>query len=139
MIILDTNVFSEPTKPTADARVEAWFDRQRRESLHITAINLAELLEGIAILPEGRRKQVLSVGLEKQLAFLITTPILAFDQKAAHAYAELIVRAKANRYTLPIADAQIAAIAKVHGYAVATRDVEPFLAAGVPVINPWEE
>jgi predicted nucleic acid-binding protein len=139
MIILDANVFSEPTKPTADARVETWFNRQHRESLYLTAINLAELLEGIAILPEGKRKLSLRVGLDRQLASLIKTPILAFDQKAAHAYADLMVSAKAKRYTLPIADAQIAAIAKVHGFIVATRDVEPFLAAGVPVINPWEE
>ncbi len=53
------------------------------------------------------------------------------------AYAEIWVRAKAQRYTMPIADGQIAAIAKVHGFAVATRDVSPFRAAGVAVINPW--
>jgi predicted nucleic acid-binding protein len=40
---------------------------------------------------------------------------------------------------LPVADGQIAAIAKVYGFAVATRDVAPFRAAGVAVINPWED
>jgi predicted nucleic acid-binding protein len=139
MIVLDTNVFSEPTKPTANARVVAWFNRQHRSELYLTAINLAELMEGIAILPDGKRKSVLHRELERQLGSFIQTPILPFDREAAAAYANLVARAKANRYTLPIADAQIAAIAVVHGFAVATRDVEPFLAAGVPVIHPWEE
>lgn len=66
-------------------------------------------------------------------------PILPFDREAGYKHAELVMRAKANRYTLPFADGYIAAIAAVHGYTVATRDVEPFLVAGVPVINPWEE
>jgi predicted nucleic acid-binding protein len=138
MIILDTNVFSEPTKPVADSNVLAWFDRQDHDSLYLTAVNLGELWEGIALLPEGRRKVALRAGLEMQLTALIRTPILPYDSAAAVAYASLVARAKANRYTLPVADAQIAAIATVHGFVVATRDVEPFRAAGVPVINPWE-
>jgi predicted nucleic acid-binding protein len=36
-----------------------------------------------------------------------------------------------------VADGQIAALAAVHGFTVATRDAAPFLAAGVAVINPW--
>jgi predicted nucleic acid-binding protein len=138
VIILDTNVFSEPTKPIANTNVLAWFNRQDHSRLYLTAINLAELWEGIAILPDGRRKSALRVGLEQHLTELIRTPILSFDHRGAVVYADLIVRATANRYTLPIADAQIAAIAVVHGFTVATRDVAPFAAAGVPVVNPWE-
>jgi toxin FitB len=37
-----------------------------------------------------------------------------------------------------MADGQIAAIAAVHGFKVATRDTAPFVAPGVPVVNPWE-
>lgn len=64
--------------------------------------------------------------------------MLAFDREAAVAYAAVVAHAKANRYRQPVADGQIAAIAKVHGFTVATRDVEPFRAAGVAVINPWD-
>ena len=91
------------------------------------------------MLPEGRRQQALRSALDKFLAKRIVTPILPFDREAALAYAAVVVRAKANRYTLPVADGQIAAIAKVHEFAVATRDVRPFMAAGVRVINPWED
>ncbi len=90
------------------------------------------------MLPEGRRKEVLRRALEEIIA-AIATPVLPFDRQAAMAYADVWVRAKAQRYTMPIADGQIAAIAKVHGFAVATRDGAPFRAAGVAVINPWED
>ena len=137
MIILDTNVLSEPTKPNGNAHVAAWLDRQDIYSLFTTAINVAELMAGIATLPEGRRRQALRNAVDKFLVERIVTPTLAFDREAAIAYAEVVVHAKAKRYTLPLADAQIAAIAKVHGFAVATRDGAPFRAAGVDVINPW--
>ena len=63
---------------------------------------------------------------------------LAFDREAAIAFALLASRAAAKGYSISVADCQIAAIAAVHGFAVATRDTAPFQAAGVPVINPWK-
>ena len=139
MIVLDTNVFSKSTKPLANPRVVEWFNRQDGRFLYLTAVNLAEVLEGTSILPDGKRKLSLRTLVERQLAEYIKTPILPFDEKAAEVCADLMAYAKAKRYTLPMADAQIAAIAKLHGFAVATRDVDPFIAAGVPVINPWAE
>lgn len=56
MIILDTNVVSEPMKPSASPLVQAWLDRQPAENLYLTATSLAELLVGIEILQDGRRK-----------------------------------------------------------------------------------
>lgn len=139
MIILNTNVISEPTKLSGDTRVSDWLNRQDIQSLFITSINLAELMAGVATLPEGRRKQALRNALNRFLVKRIVTPILPFDREAAMAYATVAAHAKAKRYTLPVADAQIAAIARVHGFAVATRDVQPFLAAGVAVVNPWTD
>jgi predicted nucleic acid-binding protein len=138
MIILDTNVVSEPSKLRPDGGVSAWFDRQDMTSLFLTAISVAELKAGVALLPEGKRREKLRHILDGLLASFVT-PVLPFDREAAVAYAAVVVHAKEKRYTLPVADAQIAAIAKVHGFAVATRDVAPFRAAGVAVINPWED
>ncbi len=64
--------------------------------------------------------------------------ILPFDQQAAMIYATLVGRARAEGHAITFADGQIAAIAAAHDFTVATRDTVPFLAAGVPVINPWE-
>ena len=115
-----------------------WLNRQVPSSLYLTAINLAELYAGLVVLPEGRRKEALRLVLHDTLAKFVT-PVLAFDREAAIAYGEVTAHARARRYTLPVADGQIAAIAKVHGFAVATRDGAPFRAAGVAVINPWED
>ena len=64
--------------------------------------------------------------------------VLAFDTDAARRYAEVAVAARAAGKGFSTADGYIAAIAAAHGFSVATRDVAPFRAAGVKVINPWE-
>jgi hypothetical protein len=139
MIVLDTNVVSEPMRLRGDPRVQAWLDRQTAETLYLTATSLAELLVGVATLPDGRRKDGLDAALHELLVRLFGPRILPFDQQAAKAYAPMVGRARANGRVLSVADGQIAAIAAMRGFAVATRDVQPFIAAGVPVINPWEE
>jgi predicted nucleic acid-binding protein len=138
MIVLDTNVISEPMKARADPAVTAWLDRQAAETLYLTATNLSEMLLGVELLPEGRRKRGMAAAMRELLAGLFGTRFLAFDREAAAAYAFLAARAAAKGFTMGVADGQIAAIAAVHGFTVATRDTAPFLAAGVPVINPWE-
>lgn len=139
MIILDTNVVSEPMKRGGNPAVQAWLDQQAAETLYLTAVSLSELMVGVAILPDGRRKEGLDGALNELLARLFGSRILAFDQRAAVAYAPLVCRARAGGRIISVADGQIAAIAAVHGFTVATRDTAPFAAAGVPVINPWEE
>ena len=60
------------------------------------------------------------------------------NTKASAAYAELMIKARAARLTIGVADGYIAAIASANKMIVATRDVSPFEAAGLRVINPWE-
>jgi predicted nucleic acid-binding protein len=138
MIILDTNVVSEPMKAAGNPAVRIWLDSQVAETLFLTAINLSELLLGIKILPEGKRKKALAAALGDQVRGLFGPRILPFDGQAADAYATLVARARAAGQAISVADSQIAAIATVHGFAVATRDAGPFAAAGLAVINPWE-
>jgi predicted nucleic acid-binding protein len=137
MIVLDTNVVSLPSKPIRDERAMAWLNRQEPSTVFVTTVSLAEISVGVATLPEGRRKESLRSVMANILAGFVTPP-LPFDRAAAIAYAEIVVRAKEKKYTLSVADGFIAAIAAAHGFAVATRDVDPFRAAGVAVINPWE-
>ena len=139
MIILDTNVVSEPMRPNADPAVRDWLDRQHPDTLFLTAINLAELFAGIDALPDGKRKDGLGAGLAALLAKLFGPRILAFDQDAAFGYATIQSRARAAGHGISFADGQIAAIALCHGFSVATRDATPFRAAGVKVVDPWTE
>ena len=138
MIILDTNVVSEPMKPNAHPAVVAWLDQQVAETLYLTATSLAELLVGIEVLPGGKRKEGLDAALAELVSRLFGSRVLPFDHHAAMAYARLVNRARTNGRIISVADGQIAAIAAVHGFTMATRDTEPFVATGVPVINPWE-
>ncbi len=138
MIILDTNVISEPLKPRASAVVRIWLDLQPKESLYLTAPSLMELLFGIALLPEGRRKRGMATAIDELLTHFFADRFLAFGREAAAMYAVLARRAMVKGHPISVADCQIAAIAAVHGFAVATRDTAPFLAVGVPVVNPWE-
>lgn len=138
MIVVDTNVVSEPMKPGASAAVHAWLDRQVAQTLFLTATSLAELLVGIEAMPAGKRKDAFSATLSEALARLFESRILPFDQQAAVRYSSMVASAQAVGRQISFADGQIAAIAAVHGFSVATRDVAPFRTAGVPVINPWE-
>lgn len=138
MIILDTNVVSEPMKPNGNPDVRDWLDRQVAETLYLTATGLSDLLVGIEILPHCKRKEGLATALNDLLVSLFGSRILPFDRQAALAYAPLIGRARAAGYLVSAADGQIGAIAVAHGFVVATRDTVPFHAIGVSVINPWE-
>jgi predicted nucleic acid-binding protein len=138
VIILDTNVVSEPLRPAPAQRVVDWLDSQPAEALYLTSISTAELWAGVARLPHGARRQALETSLETLLRRLFAQRRLPFDDAAARAYADLIERAAARGAPLPLADGMIAAIAYAHGFAVATRDVAPFDAAGVKTIDPWQ-
>jgi predicted nucleic acid-binding protein len=139
VIVLDTNVVSEPIKPNGHPAVRAWLDQQSAETLYLTTTSLSELLLGVEILPEGKRKEEgLSTALNELIQRLFESRILPFDQEAARAYAPLVARARSVGQTISVADGQIAAVASQHKFTVATRDVGPFAAAGLSVINPWE-
>jgi predicted nucleic acid-binding protein len=137
MILLDTNVISEPLRRAPELRVIAWIDAQPLETLFLSAITVAELRAGIALLPAGKRRTGLQESLEKRVLPLFAGRVLPFDITCTHSYAELMAKARAAGLPIASADGYIAAIAAANGLAVATRDTGPFVAAGAEVINPW--
>ncbi|ANE54670.1 type II toxin-antitoxin system VapC family toxin [Methylomonas sp. DH-1] len=137
MIVLDTNVISEAMRPEPHPAVLAWLNEQVAETLYLSTVTLAELLFGIAALPAGKRKDMLTKILEGLLQ-LFGDRVLPFDTDAARQYAELAITARTGGRGFPTPDGYIAAIAASRGFAVASRDTAPYKAAGVSVINPWE-
>ena len=137
MIILDTNVVSEPLKAEPEPSVLAWLDAQAPTTLYMTSITLAELLAGVAALPAGRRRNKLWQALTDQVMPLFEGRVLAFDAQAAHAFAQVHAGAQAAGNPIGFADGAIAAIAAAHGFAVATRNVRDFKGTGVEVVDPW--
>jgi predicted nucleic acid-binding protein len=138
MILIDTNVVSEPWKLAPDTRVLDWLDAQAIETLFLSAITIAELRFGVAAMPEGKRRTVLHDRLEGEVLPLFSGRILTFDLDASKAYATLMAAARGSGKAIGTADGYIAATALAHGFSVATRDVSPFEAAGLNVINPWD-
>jgi predicted nucleic acid-binding protein len=137
MIIVDTNVLSEPMRPDGNPAIAAWLDRQATDTLYVTTVNLAELLLGIELMPIGLRRSRLEARIGEVINAFDERRTLVFDARAASFFAVLVARARAAGQTIGVADGQIAAIAATHGFAVATRDAAPFIAVGVPVIDPW--
>jgi toxin FitB len=137
MILLDTNVVSEPLRPAPDARVAEWIDAQPLETLFLSAITVAELRAGVALLPAGKRRTGLLQNLEKRVLPLFAGRVLAFDLACTQYYADLMRRARAAGLAVATADGFIAAIALANGLTVATRDAGAFEAAGAAVVNPW--
>jgi predicted nucleic acid-binding protein len=138
MILLDTNVVSEPLRHAPEARVIEWIDAQPLETLYLSAITVAELRAGVALLPAGKRRAGLHDNLEKRVLPLFVGRVLPFDMACTNAYAELMAKARAAGLAIATADGYIAASAAANGFAVVTRDSSPFQAAGLTVINPWE-
>jgi len=136
MILLDTNVISEALKPEPSPSVQAWLDEQMAETLFLSTVTIAELSFGISVLPKGRRREGLAKALDGVL-HLFQSRILTFYLAAAQAYGLLAAKARASGFGFPTPDGYIAAIASVHRFSVASRDLSAFQAAGLKVINPW--
>ena len=137
MIILDTNVVSEPLRPEPDPTVLAWLDAQEPKTLYLTTVNLAELLAGVEVLPAGRRRNALAHALATQVMALFDTRILPFDNKAAEVFAKARATAQALGNRMGFADCAIASIAGAHGFSVATRNSRDFRGTNVATIDPW--
>ncbi len=137
MIILDTNVISEPLKPSPDPAVIRWLDRQSPATLYVTTISQAELLAGVSALPAGRRRTELRKVIDKELSFLFEDRVLPFGERSAEAYAQVVPAANAAGNPIDFADAAIGAIAIEHNYILATRNVADFKGTSIKLLNPW--
>jgi predicted nucleic acid-binding protein len=93
MIVLDTNVVSEAMKPDPHPSVRDWLNSQASETLYLSSVTLAELLFGVAVLPQSKRKNKLEEAVNG-LRDLFKDKILTFDRHAAEHYARLAVISK---------------------------------------------
>jgi len=138
VIILDTNVISELTRPVSDSGVIAWLDSLPPEETAITAITAAELRYGVRRMPDGRRKTELSEAVSALINTDFRGRVEPFDVLAADQYADVVtVRERAGK-PIGISDAQIASICRVLNATLATRNTPDFTGTGVDLINPWK-
>ena len=129
--------FSAWWRVAPDPGVLSWVDAQAMETPHLSAITVAELRFGVAGMPEGRRRSIYQDRLEREVLPAFTGRVLPFDLDASQAYANLMAQARREGKSISAANGYIAATVASRAWMVATRDVAPFQAAGVKVINPW--
>ena len=139
MIILDTNVLSEVMKLTPSPRVLRWVGQYPALLLFTTAITQAEILYGLELLPKGKRRSALQSAAEAMFAEDFAGRILPFDRDAALVFPQIACARRAAGRPITQFDTQIAAIARVHGAAVATRNTHDFDGCGIVVFNPWAD
>jgi predicted nucleic acid-binding protein len=137
VIVLDTNVLSELMRQQPAEAVLCWADQLSPQEVAITAMNEAEILHGIARLPDSRRKQQLEQGWHALLTTVLQHQVLPFDSGAAHWFAALVSHREGMARPISTADAVIAATALAHDGHLATRNTADFEAIGLPLINPW--
>jgi predicted nucleic acid-binding protein len=137
VIILDTNVLSVLMQATPDVRVIEWLDQQAPESIWITSITLFESRLGLALLPEGRRRQALEASFERLLNEDLQNRVLVFDAAAALEAATLAAARQRTGRPVDLRDTQIAGIAAARRASIATRNLRHFQDLTVPVISPW--
>jgi toxin FitB len=136
MIVLDTNVLSEPLKQQPDEHVLAWLSSLDEEA-GVTSVSVGELLTGVRALPVGRRREGLLEAIESTLGTFAGS-VLAYDESAARRYARLQeLRRAAGRPPLAVEDGMIAAICAARGTTLATRNTADFVGLGLDLIDPW--
>lgn len=133
MYLLDTNVVSELRKPRPHGAVIEWLQSVDDSSLHLATVTLGEIQAGIELTREqdaGKAREI-----EAWLDLVADAyNVLPMDGPAFRCWARLMHRKSDTLYE----DAMIAAIAKVKGLTVVTRNVADFAAFDVNLLNPFE-
>jgi len=137
LIVLDTNVLSETLRPRPEPRVLAWLADQPSPSLFTTAVTQGEILYGIRLLPDGRRRQRLQAAASAIFEEDFAGRILVFDSDSAALYAQIGAARRTAGRPISQFDAMIAAMAQARGATLATRNDGDFDGCDIDVVNPW--
>lgn len=137
IFVLDTNVLSAILNSRPTPEVRQWIADTPGHLLFTTATSHAEIFSGIAIMPVGRRRDTLDAAARALFDQEFDGRVLPFDQAASTAFAEMLASRRRSGRPTSFADLTIAAIAKVAGASVVTRNLTDFADCGVPLIDPW--
>jgi predicted nucleic acid-binding protein len=136
-VLLDTNVLSELLRADPDAAVLSWFGSQRTQDLYVSSVTQAEMMLGARLMPVGRRRQSLERTLQGMFDEDFAGRVLPFDAAAVPAYVDIVSARRQSGRPMSQFDAQIGAIARLHGATLATRNTADFEGCGVALVNPW--
>ena len=136
--LIDTNVISETLKPRPSVRVITWLSGQRSNDLFLASMSLGELVRGAHRVKDKAKGERFKRWIERDLAAQFQGRILPFDQEAAVIWGEIMGDGDRTGRPKPMADAQVAAVARRHGLTLVTRNTRDFTDMSVALIDPWE-
>lgn len=121
--LLDTNVLSEAVAAKPDRNVMKMLE-SHQEEIATAAPVWHELLFGCFRLPASRKRKMIEMYLEDVV--LGNIDILPYDERAAEWHAQQRAKLSMAGKTPSFVDGQIAAIARVNGLILVTRNTNDF-------------
>lgn len=137
--LLDTNILSETIRKQPNPKVKAWLAGLPQFRIYLSSFSIAEIEQGIGLQADPVKSQRLKVWLESTVLPAFDGRILPFDTAAARVYGAWIAAGRKAGRVPSSTDAQIAAIAYIHGLTIATRNTPDFASLPVSLLDPWQK
>lgn len=137
MILLDTNIISEMMRPEPNKTVIDWLNAQEPLDVYISAVTIAEVEYGLKVLPDGQKRWGLKQKFDWLIAQGFSERVLDFTAEAALHYADMMAHRRGLGLPMSVPDGQIAAIARLHRFTLATRNLKAFEECGLMLVNPF--
>lgn len=135
--LVDTNIPSELTRDTPDARVVSFLHNTPQDKLFLSVMTIGEISKGIATLPTGKKRHTLQTWLDQDLRLWFGGRILPVSEAIADRWGKLSAAARASGTPLPVVDGLLAATALEHDLILVTRNVKDFSVLGQDLLNPF--
>jgi hypothetical protein len=134
--LLDTNILSNPTKPTPSQPLAAWLEEQADENLFVASLSVGEIWRGVQEKPAGRKRTELErwfVGPNGPQS-VFAGRVLPLDERAALIWGRLMAVGTKTGRPRSALDMIVAAIAEANDCILVTDNEKHF--AGLKFINP---
>jgi toxin FitB len=136
--LLDTNILSQTARSDPDRAYAEWARRQRPDELAVSVLTFGEVMKGIEMLPQGRRRASLERWLKHAIERDFRGRVLRVNTRVALEWGRLVTAGRQRGRVLDPIDGLLLATAAVYNLVLVTRNERDFADRGVPVLNPWQ-
>jgi toxin FitB len=135
--LIDTNVVAELRRPRPTQKVRAFVAGQPGDVLFTSDVTFAEVRFGIEQMADPARRSDLVQWLDRKLRPLFAGRVLSVTEDVLLRWRIMLEVGRKAGHTFSEPDLLIAALAALANLIVVSRDTSAFIAAGVPVFDPW--